>query len=158
MIRPAHAGDVPAIHRMILELARYERAAPEVTAAEGDLRTALLSAPPSVFAHVAEEDGAVVGFALWFLTYSTWLGRHGVYLEDLYVAPPARGRGHGAGLLAALARICVRRGYGRLEWRVLDWNTPALRFYASLGAAPLDGWTTCRLAGHALRALGGAGG
>ena len=153
MIRPARAGDIPAIHRLIRNLAEYERALDEVTATEQDLAGALLAERPSLFAHVAEEDGRVVGFALWFLNYSTWLGRHGIYLEDLYVIPESRGRGHGRALLAELARICVERGYGRLEWWVLDWNSPARRFYESLGAVAMDEWTVHRLTGPALHTL-----
>ena len=139
MIRPAQAADIPAIHQMIMELATYERSRHEVSATEDDLRAALLAGPdepgrpggqPSLFAHVADEGGQAVGFALWFLSYSTWLGRHGIHLEDLYVKPERRGQGHGRALLAELARICVERGYGRLEWSVLDWNSsrpPLLR-------------------------------
>jgi GNAT superfamily N-acetyltransferase len=106
-----------------------------------------------VFAHVVEHEGTVVGFALWFTTYSTWLGRHGLWLEDLFVLPEHRGAGHGKALLAALARICVDNGWGRLEWNVLDWNEPALAFYRAIGAQPLDEWTVHRLSGDALRAL-----
>ena len=157
MIRPARAGDIPAIHHLIRDMAEYERALDEVTATEQDLAGALLAERPSLFAHVAEEDGRVVGFALWFLNYSTWLGRHGIYLEDLYVIPESRGRGHGRALLAELARICAERGYGRLEWWVLDWNSPARRFYESLGAVAMDEWTVHRLTGPALRALAAQG-
>jgi len=153
VIRPAQAGDIPAIHRLIRDLAEYERALDQVTASEQDLATALLAERPALFAHVAEDDGRVVGFALWFLNYSTWLGRHGIYLEDLYVIPESRGRGHGRALLAELARICVERGYGRLEWWVLDWNSSARRFYESLGAVAMDEWTVHRLTGPALHAL-----
>jgi GNAT superfamily N-acetyltransferase len=153
MIRPARADDIPAIHQMIGELAAYERSLPQVSATESDLRTALLGAQPALFAHVAEEDGQAVGFALWFLSYSTWGGRHGIYLEDLFVKPERRGQGHGRALLAELARICVERGYGRLEWAVLDWNSPAIRFYESLGAVPMGEWTVHRLTGPALHAL-----
>jgi GNAT superfamily N-acetyltransferase len=155
VIRPARPGDVSAIHQMILELAQYERGLAQVTATEQDLRSALLADPPALFGHVAEEEGELVGFALWFLSYSTWAGRHGIYLEDLYVRPGWRGRGHGRALLAELARICLDRGYRRLEWWVLDWNTPALRFYRSLGAVPMSEWTVHRLAGPALQALAG---
>jgi GNAT superfamily N-acetyltransferase len=98
-------------------------------------------------------DGAVVGCALWFLSYSTWQGSHGIYLEDLYVQPAHRGRGLGRGLLAALAEESCRRGFARLEWSVLDWNMTAIKFYESLGARPMDGWTTFRLSGAALKAL-----
>jgi len=153
MIRPARAADIPAIHQMIRDLAEYERSLPEVSATEDDLRAALLGGHPSLFAHVAEEDGELAGFALWFLNYSTWLGRHGIYLEDLYVRPERRGQGHGRALLAELARICVDRGYGRLDWSVLDWNSPTRRFYESVGAVTVDEWVIYRLTGPALRAL-----
>jgi GNAT superfamily N-acetyltransferase len=157
MIRPAQAADIPAIHQMVRDLAAYERSLHEVSATEGDLRAALLADRPSLFAHVAEEDGQAVGFALWFLNYSTWLGRHGIYLEDLYVKPERRGQGHGRALLVELARICVERGYPRLQWWVLDWNAPARRFYESVGAVPMDEWTVYRLAGPALEALAAGG-
>jgi GNAT superfamily N-acetyltransferase len=153
MIRPALAADIGVIHQLIRDLAEYERGLHEVIATEDDLRAALLAARPALFAHVAEEDGEVAGFALWYLSYSTWTGQHGIYLEDLYVRPDRRGSGHGKALLAELARICVERGYRRLEWSVLDWNTPALGFYASLGAVAMDGWTVHRLTGPALRDL-----
>ena len=153
MIRPARAADIPAIHQMIRDLAEYERSLPEVSATEDDLRAALLGGHPSLFAHVAEEDGELAGFALWFLNYSTWLGRHGIYLEDLYVRPERRGQGHGRALLAELARICVDRGYGRLDWSVLDWNSPTRRFYESLGAVTVDEWVIYRRTGPALHAL-----
>ena len=153
MIRPARAADIPAIHQMIRDLAEYERSLPEVGATEDDLRAALLGGHPSLFAHVAEEAGQLAGFALWFLNYSTWLGKHGIYLEDLYVRPERRGQGHGRALLAELARICVDRGYGRLDWSVLDWNSPTRRFYESLGAVTVDEWVIYRLTGPALHAV-----
>jgi GNAT superfamily N-acetyltransferase len=153
MIRPARPQDVPAIHQLIRELADYEKSLDQVTATEDDLRRSLFAEQPAIFAHVAEQDGAVVGFALWFLNYSTWLGQHGIYLEDLYVTPAVRGSGLGRALLAELARICVQRGYARLEWSVLDWNEPARGFYRLMGAAAMDEWTVHRLAGPALRAL-----
>ena len=153
MIRPARAADIPAIHQMIRDLAEYERSLPEVSATEDDLRAALLGGHPSLFAHVAEEDGELAGFALWFLNYSTWLGRHGISLEDLYVRPERRGQGHGRALLAELARICVDRGYGRLDWSVLDWNSPTRRFYESLRAVTVDEWVIYRLTGPALHAV-----
>ncbi len=162
MIRPARPADIGAMHQLIRELAAYERGLHEVSATEDDLRAALLAPQPSLFGHVAEEDGQVVGFALWFLNYSTWSGKHGIYLEDLFVRPERRGQGHGRALLAELARICVERGYRRLEWWVLDWNTPARGFYESLGAVALDEWTVHRLTGPALHELAagppGAGG
>ena len=155
MIRSATPQDVPHIHRLMRELAEYERSLAKVTATEDDLRRALFADQPAIFAHVAEHEGSVAGFALWFLNYSTWLGRHGIYLEDLYVTPAVRGTGLGRALLAELARICVQRGYGRLEWWVLDWNAPARGFYESLGAAAMDEWTVYRLTGPALHALPG---
>lgn len=156
MIRPARPDDVPVIHALVRELAEYEKEPDAVVATEQDLHTALFGPDPAVFAHVAEEDGGggVVGFALWFRNYSTWTGKHGVYLEDLYVRPEARGRGHGLALLRNLARICVERGYTRLEWSVLDWNEPSIRFYEALGSRPMDEWTVRRLDGGALAALG----
>jgi GNAT superfamily N-acetyltransferase len=153
MIRRALPGDVPAIYRLIRDLAEYERSLPEVTGTEDDLRRALFGPDPAIFAHVAEHEGQVAGFALWFLNYSTWLGRHGLYLEDLYVTPDLRGHGLGKALLAELAAVCVAQGYGRLEWWVLDWNEPARGFYRSLGAVPMDEWTVHRLTGQALADL-----
>lgn len=156
MIRAAGPGDVPDIYRLIRELARYEKSLPQVTGTEDDLRRALFADNPAVFAHVAVDGaaGRAVGFALWFLNYSTWTGKHGIYLEDLFVEPGTRGHGHGKALLAELARICVARGYERLEWVVLDWNTPSIEFYKSIGAQAMDEWTTYRLSGPALRTLG----
>jgi GNAT superfamily N-acetyltransferase len=157
VIRWARPGDVPAMVGLIGDLATYERARHEVEITEPDLHTALFGPAPAVFAHVAEMDGEVVGMALWFVTFSTWVGRHGIYLEDLYVRPEHRGGGHGRALLAALAAIAVERGYGRVEWAVLDWNEPALGFYRALGAVAMDEWTTYRLAGDALRAVAADG-
>jgi GNAT superfamily N-acetyltransferase len=157
VIRAARPGDVAAMVGLIGELAEYERARDEVRITEPDLHDALFGASPAVFAHVAEANGEVVGVALWFLTFSTWLGRHGIYLEDLYVRPDQRGNGWGRALLATLAAIAVERGYGRVEWAVLDWNEPAIGFYRSIGAASMDEWTTNRLAGDALRVLAADG-
>ncbi len=153
MIRPANPADAAAIYRLIRDLAEYEHALTEVTGTQDQLFQSLFGPAPAVFAHVAEHEGTVVGFALWFLNYSTWLCQHGIYLEDLYVTPELRGHGYGRALLAALAALCVERGYGRLEWWVLDWNAPALGFYASLGARPMDEWTVHRLTGQALADL-----
>jgi GNAT superfamily N-acetyltransferase len=158
MIRPARPADVPAICQLIRDLASYEKSLPEVTGTEDDLRQALFAEQPAVFAHVAEQGGEIAGFALWFLNFSTWTGRHGIYLEDLYVRPDMRRSGLGRALLAELARICVQRGYARLEWWVLDWNQPAREFYAALGAAEMGEWTVHRLTGPALRALAGSAG
>ena len=156
MIRPATAEDIPAIHAMVRELADYERAPDDAEATEEQLHSALFGPHPAAFAHIAEDDttGSVVGFALWFLNFSTWKGVHGLYLEDLYVRPQSRGGGHGKALLTELARICVQRGYGRLEWSVLDWNEPSIGFYKSLGAVPMDEWTVFRLTGEPLAVLG----
>ncbi|MFE6482987.1 GNAT family N-acetyltransferase [Streptomyces sp. NPDC057757] len=159
MIRPATPADVPVIHALVRELADYEKALVEVRATEEQLREALFGERPAAFAHVAEDvPGEVVGFALWFLNFSTWRGVHGIYLEDLYVRPPARGGGHGKELLAELARICVERGYERLEWSVLDWNRPSIEFYEALGARPQDEWTVYRLTDEPLRELGAPSG
>ena len=155
MIRPAVPADVPEIHAMVRELADYEKSLAEAKATEQQLHDALFCAHPAAFAHVAEDDtGRTVGFALWFRNFSTWTGAHGVYLEDLYVRPESRGGGHGKALLTELARICVERGYGRLEWSVLDWNEPSIAFYRALGATPMDEWTVYRLSGAALAELG----
>jgi GNAT superfamily N-acetyltransferase len=153
MIRPARPADIPAIYQLIRDLASYENALADVTGSEAQLRGALLAEPPAVFAHVAEHDGQVAGFALWYLSFSTWTAGHGIYLEDLYVKPELRGSGLGRALLAELARICVARGYPRLEWAVLDWNTPSRGFYASLGAAEMSEWIVNRLSGPALHEL-----
>ncbi|WP_137994281.1 GNAT family N-acetyltransferase [Streptomyces vilmorinianum] len=155
MIRTATPADVPVIHAMVRELADYEKALHEARATEEQLHEALFGERPAAFAHIAETDeGEPVGFALWFLNFSTWRGVHGIYLEDLYVRPTSRGGGHGKALLTELARICVERGYERLEWSVLDWNTPSINFYKSLGAKPQDEWTVYRLTDEALRELG----
>jgi GNAT superfamily N-acetyltransferase len=149
-IRRAEATDVGAIWQLIHDLAEYERSRHEVEATPEQLHDALFGPSPAVFAHVAEHEGEVVGFAMWFLNFSTWRGRHGIYLEDLYVRPEMRGKGYGAALLRELARTCVERGYGRLEWWVLDWNVDAHEFYRRAGAEPMDEWTVWRLTGDAL--------
>jgi GNAT superfamily N-acetyltransferase len=153
-IRPVREPDLAAVVGLIHELAEYERAPLECQLTRRQLRAALFSPSPALFGHVAEVDGAVVGCALWLLNFSTWKGSHGIYLEDLYVQEPYRGRGIGRGLLAALAAEGCRRGYSRLEWSVLDWNMTAIAFYESLGARPLAEWTMFRLSGDALTALG----
>ncbi|WP_432179537.1 N-acetyltransferase family protein [Streptomyces sp. NBC_00063] len=156
MIRTATPADVSVIHAMVRELADYEKALHEARATEEQLREALFGERPAAFAHIAEDGttGEPVGFCLWFLNFSTWRGVHGIYLEDLYVRPEARGGGHGKALLTELARICVERGYERLEWSVLDWNEPSINFYKALGAAPQDEWTVYRLTDEALARLG----
>lgn len=152
-IRPAAEGDVPLILRFIRELAEYERLLHEVVATEARLRDTLFGAKPAAEVVIAEADGEPVGFALFFQNYSTFLAQPGIYLEDLYVRPEARGRGAGRALLAHLARLARERGCGRLEWWVLDWNEAAIRFYRSLGAQPMDDWTVHRLAGAGLDRL-----
>jgi GNAT superfamily N-acetyltransferase len=154
-IRRARPEDVPAMVGLAEELAEYERARHECRLTTEQLHDALFRPAPALFGHVAEVDGAVVGMALWFLNFSTWRGAHGVYLEDLYVQPSQRGSGLGKALLTALAQECVDQGYARLEWSVLDWNAPAIGFYKSLGAQPLDEWTVFRLTDQALLDLGG---
>ena len=152
-VRTATRADVDLIHGFICELADYEKLSHEVTARPQDLTLALFGPQPRIFAEIAERDGAAVGFALWFYNYSTFVGRCGRYLEDLYVSPAARGSGAGKALLRALARRCVEEDLGRFEWSVLDWNAPAIGFYDSLGAKAMDGWTIRRLDGEALKAL-----
>jgi GNAT superfamily N-acetyltransferase len=143
---------------MVRELADYEKALDEVRATEDQLREALFGERPAAFAHIAETDGGeVVGFALWFLSFSTWRGVHGIYLEDLYVRPSSRGGGYGKALLGELARICGERGYERLEWSVLNWNTPTIDFYESLGARRQEEWSVYRLTDAALAKLGARG-
>lgn len=154
MIRAASPADVTAILGMIHELAEYERSAREVLTTHERLHDALFAPGARVHAQVAVEDGLVVGFALWFVSYSTWRGVHGVYVEDLFIRPKHRRGGHGRALLTTLAELCLRRGYARLEWSVLDWNEPSIGFYRSLGAVPLDEWTVYRLTDGALQALG----
>lgn len=153
MIRVAGLDDVDALVELIHDLAEYERSPGSVEITAGQLHDALFAPLPRIFAHVAEEDGRVVGMAIWFLNFSTWTGRSGIHLEDLYVRPEARGAGVGRALVGELAAIARRSGYARVEWSVLDWNEPALRFYRSLGAVPLDEWTGYRLSGEALAAL-----
>lgn len=151
-VRPALDTDVERIHRLVCDLAAYENAADEVRATPEQLRTALFGPSPAVFALVAEGPGGeVVGFALWFLNFSTWEGVHGIYLEDLFVEPAHRGSGLGKALLTALAEIAVDRGYARFEWSVLDWNTPSIEFYRRLGAVAMEEWTGYRLTGDPLR-------
>lgn len=154
MIRRVAPADVDAVVAMVHGLAEYEKATDLCHLTADQLHAALFGERPALFGHVAVAvDGGVVGLALWFLNYSTWDGVHGVYLEDLYVLPEHRGAGHGRALLATLAGVCADRGYTRLTWWVLDWNTPSIGFYRSLGAEPMDEWTTMRLSGSALGSL-----
>lgn len=154
MIRPVRESDVDAVVRLVYALAEYERAPQECHLTAEQLHRALFGPAPALFGHVAEVDGEVVGMSLWFLNFSTWRGVHGIYLEDLFVLPEHRGSGLGKALLTELARECVSRGLQRLEWSVLDWNQPSIDFYKSLGAVPLDEWTTYRLDDEALTKLG----
>ncbi|MEJ1179806.1 MULTISPECIES: GNAT family N-acetyltransferase [unclassified Pseudarthrobacter] len=155
VIRPATRHDVPAILQMIHELAIYEKEPDAVRNTPEKLAEALFGDNPRVFATMADSAaGEVQGFALWFLNYSTWEGVHGIYLEDLYVSPHARGEGHGKALLQHLAATAVENGYARVEWSVLDWNEPSINFYRGLGARPMDGWSTFRLTGDALEHFG----
>lgn len=155
-VRPAIASDVPEILALIKALAEYEKALDQVTATDEDLLTAFFSENPQVFCHVATREDAVVGIAIWHLNFSTWLGKHGIYLEDLYVVPDERGRGHGMELLKALAKICVERDYERFQWWVLDWDAPSIEFYKSIGAEAMDEWTVFRLSGTTLSNLANA--
>ena len=152
-IRPAIASDAALIFRFIRELAEYERLAHEVDASEADIGKALFGSNPRVFADIAEWQGEPAGFALWFYNFSTFRGRHGIYLEDLFVKPELRSKGIGRALLQHLARRCMAEGLARLEWWVLDWNEPALKVYRSIGAMPMDEWTVQRVTGDALQRL-----
>ncbi len=154
-IREARPADVPVILQLIHDLASYEREPDAVKNTAESLGEALFGEQPTIHAHVAETQGQVQGFALWFLNYSTWEGVNGIYLEDLYVRPEARGAGHGTALLAALAGIAKDRGYARVEWSVLNWNEPSIRFYESLGAYRQSDWSTFRLTGTALAEMAG---
>lgn len=153
VLRDAQPGDEQGILDCIQGLADYEREPDAVANTVPMLTDVLFGAEPRVFAHVVERDGTIVGIALWFLTYSTWTGRHGIWLEDLFVNESERGRGYGKALIATLAAVCVSRDYSRLEWTVLDWNEPSIAFYRSIGAVPMDEWTTQRLTDGALATL-----
>ncbi|HEY0191095.1 MAG TPA: GNAT family N-acetyltransferase [Kofleriaceae bacterium] len=153
VIRLATSADVPTISGFIRALARYEKLEHEVVADEDQLRATLFGPRPAAEIVIAELAGVPAGFALFFPSYSTFLGKPGLYLEDLFVDPELRGRGIGVALMSALAQIAVARNYGRFEWSVLDWNEPALQFYRSLGAAPQSEWTVQRMTGEPLAAL-----
>jgi len=153
MIRNAVKDDVPQILQLIKDLAEYEKAPLEAKATLEQINESLFSDDPHAFCHVVEVDGTVVGISIWFLNYSTWLGKPGIYLEDLYIDPAYRGKGFGLALLKELARICVARNYERLQWWVLDWNEPSIEFYKSLGAEAMDEWTVYRVSGDALKKL-----
>lgn len=156
-IRPAVAADVPLVLDFIRALADYERLRDACVATEDALHATLFGARPAAEVVLAELDGAPVGFALFFHNYSTFLAKPGLYLEDLFVRPAARGHGVGKALLVHLAGLAVARGCGRFEWSVLDWNAPAIGFYRALGAEPLDDWTVMRVTGEALGRLAGGG-
>lgn len=152
-IRRAVRGDMALVLSFIRELADYEKLLSEVVATEGELEAALMAENPKAFCEIAEWNGEPAGFALWFYNFSTFRGRHGIYLEDLYVRPACRGFGIGKALLQNLARRCIAEGLPRLEWWVLDWNEPSIRFYRSIGAEPMDEWTVQRVSGKALERL-----
>lgn len=152
-VRAGEREDIPLIFHFIRELAIYERALHEVTTDEAMLEAALFDGRPSAFSLICEKDSEPVGFAIYFYSFSTWLGQYGLFLEDLYIAPEHRGSGAGSALLQYLAKLAVERGCGRFEWNVLDWNVPAIRFYESLGATPQSEWRGYRLSGQALAAL-----
>ncbi len=153
-IRSAREDDAPAILQLIKDLAEYEKAPNEVEASEVNIVESFFCDDPKVFCEVVESDGEIAGMAIWFLNYSTWQGKHGIYLEDLFIKPEFRGRGYGKALLVHLAKLCDENGYGRFQWWVLDWNSPAIEFYRSLGAQAMDEWTVYRVSGKALKDLG----
>ena len=153
MIRLARKEDSPRIHTLIKDLALYEKAPLEAKATLEQINESLFSDNPHAYCHVVEVDGTVVGISIWFLNYSTWLGKPGIYLEDLYIDPAHRGKGFGLALLKELAKICIERDYERLQWWVLDWNEPSIEFYKSLGAEAMDEWTVYRVSGDALKKL-----
>ena len=152
-IRRARKCEVGLIFALIRELADYEKLLDEVEASEQMIDMALFGDNPRLFCEIAEWDGEPAGFAVWFVNFSTFSGRSGIYLEDLFVRPAYRGKGIGKALLAYLAKLCVEKGWARLQWSVLDWNTPSIAFYKSLGAVMMDEWTVCRVNGPALAAL-----
>ncbi|WP_257166873.1 GNAT family N-acetyltransferase [Bradyrhizobium sp. SRS-191] len=152
-IRPARPDDIGTVLALISELADYEKLAHEVVATEADIAGALFCEHPTLFCDLAEWNGAVAGFAVWFVNFSTFAGKPGVYLEDLFVRPVFRRNGIGQALLGHLAKTCVERDYARLQWSVLDWNAPSITFYKSLGAELMDDWTLCKVTGPALAQL-----
>ncbi|EWT07362.1 GCN5 family acetyltransferase [Intrasporangium chromatireducens Q5-1] len=154
-MREATIDDVDDLLRLVRELAAYEREPESATATPEHFREALFPSDgsPAAYAHVAEGDGRVVGMAIWFVSFSTWTGRHGIWLEDLFVEPEQRGRGIGKAFLVRLAQLCLERGWTRFEWWVLDWNTPSIEFYRSQGAVAQEEWTTFRVDGDALERL-----
>ena len=153
-IRPAKREEVGDVLQLIQDLATYEKAPDQVEASKDDLLNTIFAKEPRVFCDLVEVDGQIAGMAIWFLNYSTWQAKHGIYLEDLYIKPEFRARGYGKALLKHLAQICDKEGYGRLQWWVLDWNSPAIEFYKSFGAEAMDEWTVYRTSGQALKDLG----
>ena len=153
-IRPAKREEVGEVLQLIQDLATYEKSPDQVEASEDDLLNTIFAKEPRVFCDLVEVDGQIAGMAIWFLNYSTWQAKHGIYLEDLYIKPEFRARGYGKALLKHLAQICDKEGYGRLQWWVLDWNSPAIEFYKSFGAEAMDEWTVYRTSGLALKNLG----
>jgi GNAT superfamily N-acetyltransferase len=153
-IRPARKDEVGIVLQLIHDLAHYEKAPNEVETTEKELLETIFVDDARVFCDVVEVDGEIAGMAIWFLNYSTWQGKHGIYLEDLFIKPEFRGRGFGKALLQHLAKVCDERGYGRFQWWVLDWNSPAIEFYKSLGAVAMDEWTVYRVSGDPLKKLG----
>jgi GNAT superfamily N-acetyltransferase len=152
-IRPAKTSDIDEILALIYELALYEKAPEEAKATKSQIMESFFSDNPKVFCEIVEVEGEIAGFAIWFLNYSTWQGKHGIYLEDLFIRPQFRGRGFGKSVLKHLAQICFDRGYGRFQWWVLDWNEPSIEFYKALGAVAMDEWTVYRVTGDALTEL-----
>ncbi|MGO8913268.1 MAG: N-acetyltransferase family protein [Bradyrhizobium sp.] len=158
IIRRARPDEAGLVLSLVRELAEYEKLSHEVEATEAGIGEALFAANPRLFCDIAEWNGKVAGFAVWFINFSTFSGRSGIYLEDLFVRPALRGKGIGKALLSYLAKECVANGWSRLQWAVLDWNTPSIEFYKSLGAVLMDEWTVCKVAGPALAALAEGGG
>jgi GNAT superfamily N-acetyltransferase len=153
LIRRARADEAGLVLSLVRELAEYEKLSHEVEATEAMMTEALFGENPRLFCDIAEWNGEVAGFAVWFISFSTFSGRSGIYLEDLFVRPGLRGNGIGKALLSHLAKVCVTQGWSRLQWSVLDWNAPSIAFYKSLGAVMMDEWTVCRVGGPALAAL-----
>ena len=153
IIRRARPDEAALVLSLVRELAEYEKLLHEVEATEADIADALFGGNPRLFCDIAEWNGEAAGFAVWFINFSTFSGRSGIYLEDLFVRPVQRGKGIGKALLSHLAKECVSNGWSRLQWSVLDWNTPSIEFYKSLGAVLMDEWTVCRIGGPALAAL-----
>jgi GNAT superfamily N-acetyltransferase len=157
LIRRARPDEAGLVLSLVRELAEYEQLLHEVEATEADIADALFGSNVRLFCDIAEWNGEAAGFAVWFINFSTFSGRSGIYLEDLFVRPALRGKGIGKALLSHLAKQCVVNGWSRLQWSVLDWNTPSIEFYKSLGAVMLDEWTVCKVAGPALTALAEGG-